>query len=400
MRRISFYNFALFLSLLSALTACAQADRFSLDGPNGALITLVQEVAETASISSASVITPGFQFSGTVQGLKSGTVQIQLNDEILPVSANGGFQFANRVLQNKTYQLRVNSSAPNHSCKIYSDTTENPSGSVVSDVSNLVVYCSTVLINGKIPGETIEIKEDGTALNFDVSLSGPTGPNDPVAHVGLSTSATIDHFSPGPENYDMNFANPDSISVIASDLTPTGASDYFDQIYTLNVAVTPSNLAVSFNLKILNNDKKIGSISRAAAGNMQYGGSHLGIFGGDAACSGEVGFISKVLAGVAIRIPGNAAAWPIAKNTKYYRADNNAFIATSDNNGLIPYNTLYNSTGNPPADFWSGFNTDWTISANNCNDWADNTSGNGLAGDASTLIPCTTGFKRYLCIEQ
>ncbi|WP_205275419.1 DUF1554 domain-containing protein [Leptospira ainazelensis] len=386
--------------LSSALITCAQANRFSLDGPSGALITLVQEVAENASISSSAVSSvPAFQFSGTLQGLKSGTVQIQLNEEILPVSANGGFQFANRVPQNKTYQLSVNSSAPNHSCKIYSDTTENPSGSVVSDVSNLVVYCSTVLINGKIPGDTIEIKENGTALNFDVSLSGPTGPNDPVAHVGLSTTATIDHFSPGPENYDMNFANPDSISVIASDLTPSAASDYFDKTYTLNVAVTPSNLAVSFTIKILNNDKRIVSVTRPSAGNMQYGGGSFGINGGDSACIGYSGISSKILAGVATRVPGNAD-WPIAKNTKYYRADNNAFIATSDNNGYMAYNTLYNSTGDAPANFWSGFNTDWTISPNNCDDWTNSASGNGLAGDGSTLIPCTTGNKLSLCIEQ
>ncbi len=397
MKRISFYKVILSIFLLSVWISCAQAERFSLDGPSGALMTIVQEVAESSS-ASASSTTSGFQFSGVLQGLVSGTVQIRLNDEILSLSGNSGFQFANRIPQNQAYQLSVKSPAPDHSCKIFLGTTENPSGTASSDVSNLVVYCSTVVINGKIPGETIEINEDGTALDFDISLSGPTGPNDPVAHVGLATTATIDHFNPGPESYDMNFANPDSVTVTASDLTPTGASDYFDQIYTLNVAVTPSNLAVSFNLKILNNDKKIGSISRASAGNMQYGGSHVSIFGGDAACSWEVGFYSKILAGVATRVPGNAD-WPIAKNTKYYRADNNAFIAMSDNNGLIPYNTLYNSTGNPASDFWSGFNTNWTINVN-CDDWTNNATGFGLAGDGSTQIPCTTGFKRYLCIER
>ncbi|AOP35337.1 hypothetical protein A0128_16715 [Leptospira tipperaryensis] len=397
MKRISFYKLILFIFSLSALFSCAQAERFSLDGPSGALITIVQKTVETSVSSAAS--SSGFQFSGTLQGLKSGTVQIQLNNEILPISANGGFQFANRVSQNQTYQLSVNSSASNHSCKIYSGTTENPSGNVSTDVSNLVVYCSTIVINGKIPGETIEIKEDGTALSFDVSLSGPTGPNDPVAHVSLSTTATIDHFNPGPDNYDMNFANPDSVSVTASDLTPAGASDYFDQTYALNVSVTPSNLAVSFNLKILNNDKRIAAVTRASAGNMQYGGNAFGINGGDSGCTGYAGITSKILAGVAARIPGNSD-WPIAKNTKYYRADNNAFIATSDNNGLIAYNTLYNSTGVPPANFWSGFNTNWTVNANNCSDWTNSATGNGLAGDASTLIPCTTGNKYSLCIEQ
>ncbi|TGM53210.1 DUF1554 domain-containing protein [Leptospira adleri] len=397
MKRISFYIFSAYVFFLSALISCAQAERFSLDGPSGALITIVQEVAETAA-SSSSAANSGFQFGGVLQGLVSGTVEVQLNGEVLALSGNSGFQFANRIPKNQAYQLSVKTSAPNHSCKIFSDTTENPSGNATSDVSNLIVYCSTVVINGKIPGDTVSVKEDGTALNFDISLSGPTGPNDPVAHVALSTTAAINHFSPGPESYDMNFANPDSVSVTATDLTPAGSSDYFDQTYALDVAVTPSNLAVSFTLKIINNDKRIGTITRASAGNMQYGALNLGINGGDSACSADVGFSSKILAGVAARVPGNAD-WPIAKNTKYYRADNNAFIATSDNNGLIAYNTLYTSTGNPASDFWSGFNTNWTVNVN-CSDWTDNATGNGLAGDGSTLIPCTTGFKRLLCIER
>ncbi|TGK26380.1 DUF1554 domain-containing protein [Leptospira stimsonii] len=398
MKRISYYNAILSIFLLSVFISCAQAERFSLDGPSGALMTIVQDVSESSS-ASASSTTSGFQFSGVLQGLVSGTVQIRLNDEILSLSGNSGFQFANRIPQNQAYQLSVKFSAPDHSCKIFLGTTENPSGIASSDVSNLVVYCSTVVINGKIPGETIEIKEDGTALNFDISLSGPSGPNDPVAHVGLSTTATIDHFSPGPESYDMNFANPDSVTVTASDLAPSGLSDYYDQTYALNAIVTPSNLAVSFTLKIINNDKRIASVTRPSAGNMQYGGNDFGINGGDSGCSGYAGFTSKILAGVATRVPGNAD-WPIAKNTKYYRADNNAFIAMSDSNGLIAYNTLYNSTGNPASNFWSGFNTDWTINANNCSDWTNNATGNGLAGDASTLIPCTTGNKLSLCIER
>lgn len=396
MKPVSFYKNIIFFFTLIALASCAEANRFALDGQSGALLAYVQDTSEFAS-SGGNL--PGFRFSGIIQGIKTGTVELKLNDEILPMSANGSFQFATSVTQNKSYQLAVATAPSGHSCKIFADSTENPSGIASADVSNLVVYCTTILINGKFKGDTIDIKEDGTALNFDIALSGPHGPGDPVTHIGLSTSATIDHFSPGPETFDTNFANPDSVSVRASDLTPANSGDFGNKSYTLTVTAAPINLSLDFTIRILDNDRRVRQITRMSGGNMQYGGAALGVQGADSACSADAGFISKALVGVASRVPGNAD-WPILPNTRYYNYDTLNPIATSDANGVIPYATLYGSTAIGAVNFWSGFNTNWTVNANNCNDWTNGSSGTGLAGDASTNVACTTGNRYTLCIEQ
>lgn len=396
MKPIAFYKNVIFFFTLTMFGSCAEASRFALDGQNGALLAYVQDSSE--AVSSAGNL-PGFRFSGIVQGIITGTVELKLNDEILPMSANGSFQFATSITQNKSYQLSVASAPSSHSCKIYSGATENPSGSASVDVSDLVVYCTTILINGKVAGNTINIKEDGTALNFDIALSGPHGPGDPVTHIALSTTATIDHFNPGPESFDTNFANPDSATVHASDLVPANQNDFGDKEHTLTVTATPIGLNLSFTIKILDNDRRIQSISRMSGGNMQYGGGAFGVYGADSACAGYGNFTSRALVGAASRVPGTSE-WPIKPNTKYYNFNTLSAIATSDNNGLIPYATLFNATGDSPVNFWSGFNTNWTVNSNNCADWTDNSSGFGLAGDGATSVSCMTGNRLTLCIEQ
>ncbi|TGN01357.1 hypothetical protein [Leptospira yasudae] len=397
MKPIAFYKYTIILLLILFFVACAEASRFALDGQTGALISIVEDASESASLGGNS---PGFRIGGTVQGLKSGTVQLKLNDEILPVSANGAFQFNSSVAQNKNYQISVASAAANHSCKVYSDTTENPSGTATANVSNLIVYCTTILINGKVAGDTIEIKEDGTALNVQISLSGPWGPNDPVTHIGLSTNATIDHFSPGPENFDTNFANPDTVSVTASDLTPANVSDFGDKVHTLAVTATPIGLSLSFTMKILDNDRRVREVVRNSGGNLQYGGAAFGVDGADSSCSANAGFTSKALLGVASRVPGSAG-WPIKPNTRYYNYDTLNAIATSNGSGLIPYATIYGSTANPANNFWSGFLTNWAVdNTQNCGDWTNNATGTGLSGDGTTGYSCTTAPRLILCIEQ
>ncbi|MDV6235459.1 DUF1554 domain-containing protein [Leptospira ellisii] len=362
-----------------------------MDGPSGALITFIQDIGESNSISS-------FRFGGNVRGLQSGTVELRLNQEVLPISANGSFQFTGSVFQNQAYSLSVQSSANYHVCRIFSGQTENPAGTTTADLLDLEVYCVTVLINSETVADPISIKEDGTALNVNVSLSAPIDPADSVAHVGLSTTAPIDHFNPGPDMYDMNFANPDSASVTATDSVPTVVTDYYDRTYTLNVTVAPIGLSLPFTIKILDNDKMINKITRLS-GNMQYGGATFGVNGADSACNSDAGIISKALLGVPSRVPG-APDWPIAPNTNYYFYGTNVLIATSDNNGNVSYNSVFTSGGIAASDYWSGFNSDWTVGANNCSGWTDGGGGvTGLAGDGVTNVPCNAINRPILCIQ-
>ncbi|TGK45134.1 DUF1554 domain-containing protein [Leptospira gomenensis] len=392
MQIVSFYKYSLLIFLSASVFSCAEAKRFSLDGPGGALITIAQDVGESYSI-------PSFRFGGNVRGLISGTVALRLNEEVLPVSANGSFQFTGSLFQNQNYSLSIQSSANDHVCRIFSGQVENPAGTTATDVLDLEVYCVTVLINSKTVADPISVKEDGTALNLNIALSGPIDSTDSVAHVGLSTTATINHFNPGPDTYDMNFANPDSVSVTATDAVPTAVTDYYDRTFTLNVTVAPIGLSLPFTIKLVDNDKMIREVVRISGGNLQYGGAAFGIQGADSSCNSSASFFSKALVGAPGRIPGSPD-WPIAKNTNYYYYGTNVLVGTSDNNGVLSFSTLYGSTGVSAVDLWSGFNSDWSLNASNCNDWTNNMSGFGLAGDGVSNIPCTTGTRYILCIQQ
>ncbi|WP_165783805.1 DUF1554 domain-containing protein [Leptospira ellisii] len=75
-------------------------------------------------------------------------------------------------------------------------------------------------------------------------------------------------------------------------------------------------------------------------------------------------------------------------------------IATSDNNGNVSYNSVFTSGGIAASDYWSGFNSDWTVGANNCSGWTDGGGGvTGLAGDGVTNVPCNAINRPILCIQ-
>lgn len=106
---------------------------------------------------------------------------------------------------------------------------------------------------------------------------------------------------------------------------------------------------------------------------------------------------------------GEHSDWVLAAATTYYRSDNTTEIFATDANGIFDFSgTLTNSFDTGGTRYWTGLNTDWTTSADDCGDWAG-TGGNGEEGvptatDATAINDASaqgcTAARRLVCVEQ
>ena len=154
--------------------------------------------------------------------------------------------------------------------------------------------------------------------------------------------------------------------------------------------------------------------------NNTYQGNLGGIAGADAKCN-DVADINNpndsstykaLLAVTGVR--DLATDWPLLPDNPYLRVDMITPIEITDASGKLP-NTLLNAiTTSPPANSFSGMQTNWTTSASssvaNCDAWTNGTTGTqyyatptvtDLTGTSffTSSIACTS-FLTLICVEQ
>lgn len=106
--------------------------------------------------------------------------------------------------------------------------------------------------------------------------------------------------------------------------------------------------------------------------------------------------------------PSEHTDWVLAADTSYYRTDATTLLFTTNANGIFDFSgTLSNSFDTGGVEYWSGLNTDWTASANDCSDWGG-TGANGAIGSATatdsnainTANPSCGTNRRLACVRQ
>lgn len=110
--------------------------------------------------------------------------------------------------------------------------------------------------------------------------------------------------------------------------------------------------------------------------------------------------------------PGGGAEhtnWIFLPSTNYYQPDGVTIIAATNVDGLMPGGFVNPAT--PNAKYWTGLNTDWTTSINNCGGWTsigftvpggiapNNTSANFTASAGWGLNTCGAA-QQLLCVQQ
>ncbi len=119
------------------------------------------------------VVPVSYRISGTVNGLRAGqTVQLSNNSaETISVSTNGGFSFANKVIEGQPYNVRVAAQPTGQTCSVV-----NGVGTATANVTNVVVNCTDITYNisvnafGLEAGDTLVVSNN--ARTFNVTSNG------------------------------------------------------------------------------------------------------------------------------------------------------------------------------------------------------------------------------------
>jgi hypothetical protein len=111
------------------------------------------------------------------------------------------------------------------------------------------------------------------------------------------------------------------------------------------------------------------------------------------------------------------SGWVLQPNTDYYLKSGSSpytlKVFTTDSWGLFTFGSLTTAFTSSGADtFWTGFNSDWTTSSDNCGDWrfdtgysgqygSGDTTGSGSISDGVSSCVSSSGYeKRIICVQQ
>lgn len=168
------------------------------------------------------------------------------------------------------------------------------------------------------------------------------------------------------------------------------------------------------SMQILDNDKRLFVNSTLTKGNLG------GIAGADATCSSDpkcpVGSQCKAMiatdsgirrATITGDVGDGQLDWVLKPFASYVQADNTTPIGTTNAVSLFTL-PIVNGIESPGVTTWTGFGTSWQSDPNNCSNWTNSISGNGIVGSSSSNnvallnnlnVACTSDLKFY-CAEQ
>lgn len=102
--------------------------------------------------------------------------------------------------------------------------------------------------------------------------------------------------------------------------------------------------------------------------------------------------------------------WVLAANTEYRRADGTTVIGTTNAAGIFDFvSPLTNSFDTSNTTTMTGFEINWTSSADNCTDWSTTASGNYAVGNATSTTSASinkgstescANAQPLVCVEQ
>ncbi|TGL24929.1 DUF1554 domain-containing protein [Leptospira bourretii] len=168
------------------------------------------------------------------------------------------------------------------------------------------------------------------------------------------------------------------------------------------------------SMQILDNDKRLFVNSTLTKGNLG------GIAGADATCSSDpkcpVGSQCKAMiatdsgirrATITGDVGDGQLDWVLKPFASYVQSDNTTPIGTTNAVSLFTL-PIVNGIESPGVTTWTGFGTSWQSDPNNCSNWTNSISGNGIVGSSSSNnvallnnlnVACTSDLKFY-CAEQ
>lgn len=156
-----------------------------------------------------------YAVSGTLSGLTSGTVSIALGGETLALTANGAFNFVNKVGSGATYTVSVSSPPAGQVCAV-----TNGSGTAVANVTNVEVTCAvTYTVGGTVSGLVGSVALQNNAgeivtLSADGPFTFPTGLATGVAYsVLVSTQPSAQTCSVADGSGTIAAANVENVAV-------------------------------------------------------------------------------------------------------------------------------------------------------------------------------------------
>ncbi|ATB32182.1 beta strand repeat-containing protein [Melittangium boletus] len=222
-------------------------------------------------------VTNQFFVGGTASGLGTGeTVTLTNGAEELPVSANGAFQFTQKVDQGAAYDVAVKTAPAGKQCSV-----ANGSGTVGgADVTNVIVACSATTytvggnLSGLATGGTVKLRNNGgdeLTLTADGGFTFAT----PVAEGGGYT-VTV---SAQPTGQHCTVANGSGTNLSAN---VTNVAVTCANLYTVGGTVT--GLSSGKTLVLTNN-----------------GGNDLSVAGGSTTFTFTTGLLSGAAYAVAVK---------------------------------------------------------------------------------------------------
>jgi hypothetical protein len=141
---------------------------------------------------------PQYRVGGTVSGLAGSGLAVSLNGDPLSISANGTFEFPNRLDSGSTYNVTVSAQPTNPSQEC---TVANGTGTIAgSDVTNVSVTCTTLTFS--VGGSIVGLAGSGLVLstngqNLPVSANGSfTFPTPVASGSAYAVSVTTQPQSP------------------------------------------------------------------------------------------------------------------------------------------------------------------------------------------------------------
>lgn len=168
------------------------------------------------------------------------------------------------------------------------------------------------------------------------------------------------------------------------------------------------------SMQILDNDKRLFVNSTLTKGNLG------GIAGADATCSSDpkcpVGSQCKAMivsdsgirrATITGDVGDGQVDWVLKPFASYVQSDNTTPIGTTNAVSLFTL-PIVNGIESPGVTTWTGLGTSWQSDPNNCSNWTNSSSGNGIVGTSSSNnvallnnlnVACTSDLKFY-CAEQ
>ncbi|MCW7458148.1 DUF1554 domain-containing protein [Leptospira bandrabouensis] len=168
------------------------------------------------------------------------------------------------------------------------------------------------------------------------------------------------------------------------------------------------------SMQIFDNDKRLFVNSTLTKGNLG------GIAGADATCSSDpkcpVGSQCKAMlstdsgirrATITGDVGDGQVDWVLKPFASYFQSDNTTPIGTTNAVSLFTL-PIVNGIESPGVTTWTGLGTSWQTDPNDCSNWTNSISGNGIVGSSSSNnvalinnlnVACTSDLKFY-CAEQ